>query len=148
MLSKIITPDFIEVQVDCSDWKGAIICGAKILEDAEFVEKHYKYEILKSFDKFGTYMVIAPGIVLSHAAPENGVMQTGISMITLKQPIAFGSESNDPVKLVITLAAKDKIGHMDILAKLMEFLMNQEDVDGVKYAETKEEVVAIMKKYG
>ncbi|MBE6070647.1 MAG: PTS mannitol transporter subunit IIA [Clostridium butyricum] len=147
MLSKVITAEFIKVEEECIGWEEAIISGAKILEEARLVEEHYKYEILKNFKEFGPYMVIAPGIVLSHARPEDGVIETGISIMTLKNPIEFGSELNDPVKLVITLAAKDSTGHMSVLSKLMELLMNTEDLSKIFNAKSNEDVENIIKKY-
>ena len=147
MLSKMITAKFIKVEEECVDWKEVIIKGAKLLEDAGLVEERYKDEILNNFQELGPYMVIAPGILLSHARPESGVIETGISIMTLKNPIEFGSELNDPVKLVITLAAKDSTGHMDMLAKLMELLMNKEDLSKVFNAKSIKDIENIINKY-
>lgn len=147
MLSKIITTKLIKVEAECEDWKEAIIKGAKLLEDAGLVEERYKEEILINFKELGPYMVIAPGIVLSHARPESGVIETGVSIMTLKNSIEFGSELNDPVKLVITLAAKDDTGHMGMLAKLMELLMNTEDLNKVFNAKLNEDIENIIKNY-
>lgn len=147
MLSEVITAEFIKVEEECIGWEEAIIKGAKILEESGSVKEHYKYAILKNFKELGPYMVIAPGIVLSHARPEDGVIKTGISILTLKNPIEFGSELNDPVKLVITLAAKDSTGHMNVLSKLMELLMNIEDLNKVFNAKSNEEVENLIKKY-
>lgn len=147
MLAKIITAEFIKVQVDCKDWKDAIRQGAEILEKENIVKETYKDEIFKNFEELGTYMVIAPGIVLSHARPEAGVIETGMSIMTLKNPVEFGSELNDPVKLVLTLAAKDNSGHMQLLAKLMEMLMNSNDLNSVINADSIEAVVDIIQKY-
>lgn len=147
MLAKIITTEFIKVQVDCKDWKEAINKGAAILEKQNVVKETYKDEIFKNFEELGAYMVIAPGIVLSHARPEAGVIETGMSIMTLKNPVEFGSELNDPVELVLTLAAKDNSGHMQLLAKLMEMLMNTKDLNSVINADSVEAVVDIIKKY-
>ena len=92
-------------------------------------------------------MVIAPRIVLSHARPENGVNNTAMSMITLETPIEFGSDLNDPVTLVVTLAASDNSSHMETLAKLMELFMNAEDMDKVFEAASEEELLQIINKY-
>ncbi|MBU3107931.1 PTS sugar transporter subunit IIA [Clostridium gasigenes] len=147
MLAKIITQEFIKVQVDCKDWKEAIENGVAMLEEKGIVEKSYKEEIFKNFENLGPYMVIAPGIVLSHARPEAGVNKTGMSIMTLKNPIKFGSELNDPVTLVLTLAAKDNTGHVSLLSKLMEMLMNSKDLDMIFNAKSVEDVSNIIKKY-
>ena len=147
MLAEMVTVDLIKVQEECNGWKEAIIIGAKMLEDKGFIKPSYKEEIFKNFEELGPYMVIAPGIVLSHARPEAGVIETGVSIMTLKNPVEFGSELNDPVNLIITLAAKDNTGHMGVLAKLMELLMNTDDLNKVINATSIEEVENIIKKY-
>ncbi|WDU82798.1 PTS sugar transporter subunit IIA [Caloramator sp. Dgby_cultured_2] len=92
-------------------------------------------------------MVIAPGIVLAHARPENGVKKLSMSLITLKNPINFGSELNDPVKLIITLAAIDSKTHLKALSQLMNLLMNTDDLNIIINAKSKEEVLNIINKY-
>ena len=92
-------------------------------------------------------MVVAPGIVLAHARPENGVKKLAMSLITLEPTVSFGHEINDPVKLVVTLAASDNESHLKALSQLMELFMNQEDLSGIINATNKEEVINIIRKY-
>lgn len=147
LLSSLINKEVIELNVKCIDWKDAIRKGAESLIKRDFIEKRYPEAIISNFEKLGPYMVIAPGIVLSHARPEDGVNKLSLSFTTLKEPINFGSELNDPVKLIITLAAIDNNSHMKVIQKLMEFLMNAEDLNNLMKAEKVEEVIKIVKKY-
>ncbi|MCY6369288.1 PTS sugar transporter subunit IIA [Clostridium ganghwense] len=147
MLNQLITRDVIKLNVHCENWKQAIETGVYLLIDKGFVEKRYYESIIENFKKMGTYMVIAPGIVLSHARPENGVNEMSMSLITLKNPVEFGSELNDPVKLVITLAAKDSETHLKALSQLMELFMNSKDLREIIQASNKNEVIDIINKY-
>lgn len=147
MLVDLITAELIDVKVKCRDWKEAINKGAKLLENKGFIKECYKDAIINNFKELGAYMVIAPGIVLSHARPEAGVNETGISIMTLEEPIEFGSELNDPVKLVITLAAKDNTSHLSFLSKLMEILMNTEDLNTLINANEVNDIMNVIKKY-
>lgn len=147
MVGELITKELIKVNEVCGDWKEAIKIGAKLLEDKGIVNESYKEAIINNFFELGPYMVIAPGIVLSHARPECGVNKTGVSIVTLKNPIDFGSEQNDPVKLVVTLAAKDNNNHIDLIAGLMQLFMNEEDLKVILEASDNEEVFNITKKY-
>jgi PTS system ascorbate-specific IIA component len=74
-------------------------------------------------------MVIAPSIALAHSRPSDSVLETGLSLVTLANPIEFGSTSNDPVSLVIGLAAVDHDSHIDLMAALSELLMSNEMVN-------------------
>ena len=67
-----------------------------------------------SFAELGPYMVIAEGIALAHARPSEAVISTGLSVVTLKSPVEFGSERFDPVSIVFGLAAVDHDGHIDL----------------------------------
>lgn len=147
MLGELVTKDVIKVNEKCDNWKDAIGVGVKLLESKGVVEDRYKDAIINNFKELGPYMVIAPGIVLSHARPEGGVNETGISILTLKEPLNFGNEQNDPVKLVVTLAAKDNENHLELLSSLMEMFMNTEDLNGILEADNQNDVYKIIQKY-
>ncbi|SHE32131.1 PTS sugar transporter subunit IIA [Clostridium fallax] len=142
-----ITLESIKVNVLCENWEDAIKKGCKLLENKGYVEPEYEYAIIKSLKNIGPYMVIAPNIVLSHGRPEDGVNKTAVSFLTLKKPIDFGSEQNDPVKLVITLAAKDNKSHIGVLGEIVDLLRNKEDLQKIMNSKTEKEVLNILTKY-
>lgn len=147
MLNDLIKADVVKINVECSNKVEAIKAGAQLLEAKGCIEKSYAEAILKNFEELGPYMVIAPGIVLSHARPECGVKKLSMSLITLKDSVKFGSELNDPVKLIITLAATDNETHLKALSQLMELFMNSKDLNSIMEASNKEEILEIIKKY-
>ena len=146
MLDDLLTREFIKTDVDVSTWQEAVDEGIRPLIEKGCVDEIYKDAILNLFNELGPYMVVAPGIVLLHARPENGVKKISMSLITLKKPVNFGSSINDPVKLAITLAAIDNESHLNALGELMELLMS-EDLPKVMDAKDKEEIIKIIKKY-
>lgn len=147
MLKDLLTWNTIKVNTECSDWKEAVKHGTQLLIDNGCVEERYYDAIINSFKELGPYMVVAPGIVLSHARPENGVNKLSMSLVTLKNPVEFGNKLNDPVKLIITLAASDNETHLKALSQLMELFMNSEDMELIFKASNKEEVIEIISKY-
>ena len=42
-----------------------------------------------------------------HARPENGVLATGYALVTLKRGVEFGDAENDPIDVLVFMAAKD-----------------------------------------
>jgi PTS system ascorbate-specific IIA component len=48
-----------------------------------------------------------------------------MSLVTLASPIEFGHKDNDPVRLVVGLAAPDHEGHVTALATLAEYLADE-----------------------
>lgn len=141
-----LTSEFIKIKVRCEDWKEVVKKGVGLLEEKGFVNSNYENAILKNFEEYGPYMVIAPGIVLLHARPEDGVLKTGINLLTLEEPICFGHESNDPVKLVFTLASRDNSEHTQILADLMKVLMDKNSLEKLMNDCTIDEVMEILNK--
>lgn len=147
LLSNLLNKEVIKLNIKCDNWKDVIRKGSEILINKGLVEERYTEAILNNFEEFGPYMVIAPGIVLSHARPEQGVKKLSMSLMTIEDPIEFGSEMNDPVKLAITLAAIDSEAHMKVIRKLMELLMNTEDLNKLMNSEKVEEAIQIINKY-
>lgn len=147
MLKDLLTFNTVKVNAECTDWKAGIRLGTQLLIENGYVEERYYDAIINNFKEFGPYMVVAPGIVLSHARPENGVDKLSMSLITLKNPVEFGNKSNDPVKLIITLAALDNETHLKALSQLMELFMNSEDMAEILKASNKEDIIEIINKY-
>ncbi len=96
--------------------------------------------MIQAFEELGPYMVIAPGIALAHGRPSEAVLATGLSLVTLSTPVVFGSTANDPVSLVIGLAAVDHDSHIDLMAALSELLMSEETVNLLLKATNESEV--------
>jgi PTS system ascorbate-specific IIA component len=105
----------------------------------------YTNEMLEVFKDLGPYMVIAPNIALVHARPGASVLTTGLSLVTLTQPIEFGSKKFDPVKIVVGLSAVDHDGHIDLMAALSEFLVNVTNVNFLLQATKEAEVRALFR---
>lgn len=147
VLRDLLTYDVISLNSECRNWQDAINKGMALLIEKKYVEKSYEEAVIRNLKELGPYMVVAPGIVLSHAKPEYGVNKLSMSLITLKNPVKFGSESNDPVKLVITLAPKDSEAHLKALNQLMELFMNGEDLKAIFNAKSKEQIIGIIDKY-
>ncbi|MCX7884767.1 MAG: BglG family transcription antiterminator [Caloramator sp.] len=147
MLKDLITWKTILLNAECNTWQEAIKLGTDILSENDCIEDRYYDAIMENFKNIGPYMVVAPGIVLSHARPEDGVKKLSMSLVTLKNPVNFGSELNDPVKLIITLAAIDNEAHLKALSQLMELFMNSSDMNEIYKAKTKEEIIHIVTKY-
>lgn len=128
VLSLALGEGAIKLQQTCSSWRESFeLAGAGLVESKRTISA-YTQEMIEAFEELGPYMVIAPGIALAHGRPSASVIETGLSLVTLSTPIEFGSQSNDPVSLVIGLAATDHDSHIDLMAALSELLMSEEKV--------------------
>lgn len=122
MLTEYLTPDRIRVHVAVDDWEEAVRTAGSLLLEAGTCEPRYIDAMINAVHEMGPYMVLAPGLALAHARPEDGVTDVGMSLITLDPPVDFGAEGKDPISLVIAFGAVDKEKHLDMLQALALFL--------------------------
>lgn len=147
MLTTLLTANVIQVVESATDWQDAIKIACKPLINHKLIEPQYIDAIIKSHEKIGPYYVLGPGIAMPHARPEDGVNQLSLGLTVIKQGVEFGSEGNDPIKLLIVLAATDSNSHIGAIAKLAELFDNQEDIDSIMQSENVDDILKIIAKY-
>jgi len=143
-LVKMISQRTTALDVEVDDWEGAVRIAGGLLLSAGFIEERYIQAMIDSVKELGPYVVIAPGVALPHARPEDGVIQTCMSLVTLKKPVNFGNNGNDPVKLVVAFATKDNNAHIKALTILARIIGDIEKVEILKNATNYETVNRII----
>lgn len=73
--------------------------------------------MVESYHENGAYFVIAPQIAIPHARPTDGVENSAVSLVVLKDGVNFGHAANDPVRLVFGLAATSSEAHLKVIQK-------------------------------
>ncbi|MFO7691190.1 MAG: PTS sugar transporter subunit IIA, partial [Cryobacterium sp.] len=104
----------------------------------------YTDEMIEAVEKHGPYIVIAPGIALAHSRPSPAVLTGGLSWVSLATPVEFGNAANDPVTLVIGLAAVDHNAHLQVMRALAGVLSDSAAMQRLNAAETPDEVRAVL----
>ncbi|MGX7107411.1 BglG family transcription antiterminator [Hutsoniella sourekii] len=122
MLNEIINEKSIQLSLEANDWREAIRLSAKPLLDNNSIENIYIEKMIESVEENGPYIVIAPHVAMPHARPEYGSNKIGISINSLKKPVEFGHNSNDPVKFIFCLSAIDESSHLNVLSDLVTLL--------------------------
>ncbi|HBC6706281.1 PTS sugar transporter subunit IIA [Proteus mirabilis] len=147
MLKTLLTPDVVQVIPQVKDWREAIKIACQPLIDKGCIEPRYVDAIYKSHEQIGPYYVLGPGIAMPHARPEEGVNQLSLALTIIEKGGEFGADENDPVKLLIVLAATDNDSHINAIVKLAELFDNQDDIDTLLQAKSKAEVLAVINHY-
>jgi ascorbate PTS system EIIA or EIIAB component len=119
---------------------GAIELAGELLVQSGKVKPSYVSSMLEAVERFGPYIVIAPGIALAHGKPSEDVIETGLSLLVLKQAIEFQHSQNDPVQLVFGLAATDHESHLETMAQLAQVLSDQERVNALLTSSESEQI--------
>ena len=83
---------------------------------------------------------------MSHSRPDVSVKKTGLSLITLKEPVCFNCD-NDPVDIVLTLAATDDTAHLEKLQGMAECIAEEENIEFNRSAYSPEEVAKAINEF-
>jgi DNA-binding GntR family transcriptional regulator/mannitol/fructose-specific phosphotransferase system IIA component (Ntr-type) len=143
-IKELLPPDRIATNVQASTWEEAVRAAGNLLVKTGVVEARYVDAMVKTTQELGAYIVIAPGLAIPHARPEDGVIKPCFALITLANPIPFGHPKNDPVSLLIALGALDKKQHIEALQQMAEILSNPDRFNALKAAQSKEEILRIV----
>ena len=141
MTRKILDEQAVRLNVMAHDWEEAVrICG-EVLVETNKVDSSYVDAIIHTIKELGPYILIAPGVALPHARPEDGVIAEGISVVVLEEEVAFAPGKE--FQVLIGLAARDKESHLDILQKIAEVISKEESIERLKHATELEEVLLL-----
>ena len=146
-LSALLPRSAIRVGVEAADWRAAVTAAGQALASSGATTPVYTGEMIAAIEAMGPYMVIAPGIALPHARPSPAVLRVGLSVVALARPVPFGHPQNDPVTLVIALAAPDNRSHTQALATLAGLLAEETRRAALLRAERPEEILAAVEAY-
>lgn len=90
--------------------------------------------------------MLAPGLAMPRARPEEGVLESGFALVTLAEPVAFGHEGNDPVDILVMLAATSaKTMTEDSIIQVATLLDDEERVARTRAARSRAEIEAALK---
>lgn len=122
-----------------ADWQDAIRISVKPLEEEGDVKSCYKEEIIRNVNELGPYFILAPGVAMPHARPEQGAVNTQIAVTLLRHPVVFDKD-DAPVSLLIALSAADSNSHIDTLMTIADVLQDEEETDKLLNASTSEQL--------
>ncbi|OBF27874.1 PTS sugar transporter subunit IIA [Mycobacterium sp. ACS4331] len=143
-LSELLTEQRIELGVAATTWQEAIRKAGALLERDGVADAPYTQSMIDNVESNGPYIVVAPGFAFAHARPSAAVHRTGMSWVRLASPIAFGHKTNDPVTLVVALAATDSGAHNTAMADLAKVLGNPDKRAALDTAGTPAELLAVL----
>ncbi len=140
-LGELLNPECIELDVMASTWQDAIRAAGDALTRARIAGSAYTESMIANVESNGPYIVVAPGFAFAHARTSPAVYRTGMSWVRLQEPVAFGHKTNDPVTLVVALAATDAAEHRAAMAELAKLLANSTKRAALDKAQTAVEVL-------
>ena len=139
----LIAKENLRAGLKASDWKEAIRLAGGVLEEAGSITKEYTDSMIQAVEDLGPYIVIMPGFAIAHAAPSPAVKKEDLALITLAEPVSFGSP-NDPVNLMLCVACIDRESHVRALQAVAEVLCEDGIMDKLASAASADELAEIL----
>ncbi|MBC3227054.1 MULTISPECIES: PTS sugar transporter subunit IIA [Serratia] len=90
--------------------------------------QEYVEAMVASYQEFGPYFVIAPGLAMPHARPEQGAIKAQLSLVRLREPVAFGHTENDPVQVLLGLSATSSERHIQLIQHIVTLLSDENNL--------------------
>lgn len=139
----MLNPKNIKTNIKVADWREAIRAAGEILVEVGSCETAYIDTMIQAVEELGPYIVITPHVALAHARPSADIKKADMSLVVLDEAVEFGSESNDPVKLVFAFCATDNESHLELLGNLANKL-NPETINALCDAKSVDDVLTIL----
>ncbi|HLQ96676.1 MAG TPA: PTS sugar transporter subunit IIA [Pseudogracilibacillus sp.] len=138
MTKEILTTDNIELNALVSTKEEAIRYVGELLVKNGYVEKAYIEKMLEREKLSSTFM--GNNVAIPHGTEDakKAVTETGITVVTIPDGIDFGE--GNIAKVLIGIAGKGD-EHLDILSKIALVCSEEENIQKILGAKTKEDIL-------
>jgi len=140
MSDSVFSLEAISVNFAARDWQEAVQECGRLLLNQGLIEERYIQGMIQTVEEMGNYIVLAPGLALPHARPEQGAQKVGACIVTLKEPVDLLGKDAD---IFISFSAVDNNSHVEMLRRIAEVCMVSENLDAIRRAETAQEIYAL-----
>ena len=128
-LRKLLKKENVKFIERTEDWKEAILQSGNLLVSNRKVTSEYVKEMIELVEKHGPYIVIEEGIAMPHAGISENVLETGVSLLVVKERVALPEGRN--ANIFLSFAAKNKNDNIDIMNDLFELITKYKFIDEV-----------------
>jgi PTS system ascorbate-specific IIA component len=135
MLKDFLDKNSVRARISANTWEEVVDEAGCLLFHNKRITKDYIQAMKDTIVEMGPYVVITPGFALLHARPDKGVIDIGMSLVTLQTPVAFGHEENDPVDVAIAFSSSSSKKHLELIQEIVELLRDEEKMAAVRAAE-------------
>lgn len=138
-MSEILTPETIELKASLSSQEEAIRRAGTLLVENGNVEERYIDSMFEREKSVSTFIGNAVAIPHGTGDSKQWVTMSGLSIITVPEGVEYGD--GNVARLVIGIAGKGD-EHLEILSRIATVCEDEDNVEQIVRAETKEELLA------
>lgn len=126
------------------DIEDAITKGCSILE-GEYTDSSYTKDVLNIFNNFNSNIIRYNGVILPHTKNNGNVFKTGVSIITLKEPVII-TQTNEYIDTIVTFSIKDEKKSLDTISDVINMIFSIE-FKNILIAKDKMKIIEYLKTY-
>ncbi|NIK11987.1 PTS sugar transporter subunit IIA [Alkalibacillus sp. S2W] len=140
MANDILTKDNIVLNAELNSKEEAVRYAGQILNDQGYVEASYIDKMLEREEVSTTY--IGNQVAIPHGTEDakSTVNETGLSVVIVPDGVDF---DGNEVNILIGIAGKGN-EHLEILSKIALVCSEEENIQKLINAETKDEILTIL----
>lgn len=137
MAKEILTKENVEMNISLQNKEEAIRYTGNILVQHGYVEEAYVEKMMEREEITSTY--IGNNVAIPHGTEDakTAVKETGLSVVTVPEGVDFDGNT---VKILIGIAGKGN-EHLEILSKIALVCSEEENIDKMLNASSKEEII-------
>lgn len=106
-----------------SSWEEGIKIAGNILMEKGAIKETYIDGMIETIKKYGSYMVLAPGIVFPHARTEENVIKSSFGILQLDEGVLF--PGNKLIKTIVAFSSRDNKEHIEAFVEIVEIFNGQ-----------------------
>ncbi|MGL5123714.1 MAG: PTS sugar transporter subunit IIA [Fusobacteriaceae bacterium] len=133
----------ISIVSKVNNWREGVEQAGEILLSKNKIEKRYIESCIKNIEKFGSYIILTDGVAMPHARPEDGSLETSLSLLVIKEGVIF-FEDQEKINLIFMLASKDSTSHINILKKLSNVIDDEEIIKKISNSSSESEILSFL----
>ncbi|MDP2812989.1 MAG: PTS sugar transporter subunit IIA [Erysipelotrichaceae bacterium] len=133
----------LKISKERMDADTALRAIGRIMVESKSVKPEYVENMIASYKEFGPYFVIAPGVAIAHAKPDESVIRDDIALMICHHPVVFNSH-NDPVSMLFGLCATGSHQHMEVLMQVANLLSDTEAQKQIMHVSNEQELFELL----
>lgn len=134
LLSELIAPELIDITDSCTDWRDALWRAGNMLVAQGKISERYIASTIQNCEYNGPYFVLSDGLAIAHTHPEDGLVESAVGLLFIREGVSFQHKSYGPVRLLFFVCLKEANNH--VLKLLMDCAKDQEFVQRLEQEKT------------
>ena len=136
--NEVLVNENIVFDYNAKNIEDAITKSCKILEN-KYIDESYTNEVLSIFKENNFNIIRYNGIILPHTKNKNNVYMSGVSIITLKNPVII-QETNEYIDTVVTFVIENEKKSLDTISRIINLIFKEKFKDILKLKD-KEKII-------